>query len=63
MLKPGSATQPFPGIGAEIRNERGDVVDGGGTRFALTRPWPAMLRGTYGDPPTPKCSGEQVGTG
>ena len=49
-LKPGSATQPFPGIAAEIRNERGDTVDVGGGLLALTRPWPAMLRGIYGDP-------------
>ena len=50
MLKPGSATRPFPGIGAEIRTERGDKVDVGGGLLALTRPWPSMLRGIYGDP-------------
>jgi len=49
-LKPGSATRPFPGISAEIRNERGDRVDVGGGLLALTRPWPSMLRGIYGDP-------------
>ena len=49
-LKPGSATKPFPGIFAEIRNERGDRVDVGGGLLALTRPWPSMLRGIYGDP-------------
>jgi acetyl-CoA synthetase len=49
-LKPGSATKPFPGISAEIRNERGDTVDVGGGFLALTRPWPSMLRGIYGDP-------------
>jgi acetyl-CoA synthetase len=49
-LKPGSATRPFPGIAAEIRNERGDVVEVGGGFLALTRPWPSMLRGIYGDP-------------
>ena len=49
-LKPGSATRTFPGITAEIRNERGDVVDVGGGLLALTRPWPSMLRGIYGDP-------------
>jgi acetyl-CoA synthetase len=49
-LKPGSATKPFPGISAEIRNERGDKVDVGGGLLALTRPWPSMLRGIYGDP-------------
>jgi acetyl-CoA synthetase len=48
--KPGSATRPFPGIGAEIRNERGEKVEVGGGLLALTRPWPSMLRGIYGDP-------------
>jgi len=49
-LKPGSATKPFPGISAEIRNEKGDRIDVGGGLLALTRPWPSMLRGIYGDP-------------
>ena len=49
-LKPGSATRPFPGIAAEIRNERGEKVEVGGGLLALTRPWPSMLRGIYGDP-------------
>jgi acetyl-CoA synthetase len=49
-LKPGSATRPFPGISAEIRNERGEKVEVGGGLLALTRPWPSMLRGIYGDP-------------
>ena len=48
--KPGSATRPLPGIAAEIRNERGEKVDVGGGLLALTRPWPSMLRGIYGDP-------------
>jgi len=49
-LKPGSATKPFPGISVEIRNERGDKVEVGGGLLAITRPWPSMLRGIYGDP-------------
>lgn len=48
--RPGSATRPFPGIAAEIRNERGEKVGVGGGLLALTRPWPSMLRGIYGDP-------------
>jgi acetyl-CoA synthetase len=47
--KPGSATIPFPGVKAEIRTEKGDVVEKGGGYLALTRPWPSMLRGIYGD--------------
>jgi len=49
-LKPGSATKPFPGIAAEIRTDKGDKVEVGGGLLALTRPWPSMLRGIYGDP-------------
>jgi acetyl-CoA synthetase len=50
-LKPGSATQPFPGIGVDIVNEAGaTVAPPGGGYIVLTRPWPAMLRGIYGDP-------------
>ncbi|MGH2399921.1 MAG: acetate--CoA ligase, partial [bacterium] len=48
--KPGSATRPFPGIQAEIKTDKGETVDVGGGLLALTRPWPSMLRGIYGDP-------------
>jgi len=48
--KPGSATKPFPGIAAEIRTADGEKVTEGGGLLALTRPWPGMLRGIYGDP-------------
>ena len=49
--KPGSATHPFPGIKAEIKNDKGESLEGaGGGLLALTRPWPSMLRGIYGDP-------------
>lgn len=49
-LKPGSGTKPFPGVAAELRNEKGEKVDVGGGLLVLTRPWPSMLRGIYGDP-------------
>ncbi len=49
--KPGSATFPMPGIGAEIVDGAGNPVPrGGGGYLVLTRPWPSMLRGIYGDP-------------
>ncbi len=48
--KPGSATFPLPGIGAEIVDDAGLRVDVGGGYLTLTQPWPAMLRGIYGDP-------------
>ncbi|MSO31100.1 MAG: acetate--CoA ligase [Acidobacteria bacterium] len=47
--KPGSATRAFPGIKAEIKTDAGDSIEVGGGLLALTRPWPAMLRGIYGD--------------
>ena len=50
-LKPGSATKPLPGIEADIVDESGKSVPlGGGGYIVLKRPWPAMLRGIYGDP-------------
>ncbi|MEX2273902.1 MAG: acetate--CoA ligase [Vicinamibacterales bacterium] len=49
-LKPGSATKPFPGIAAEIRKSDGQRVETGGGLLAITKPWPSMLRGIYGDP-------------
>jgi acetyl-CoA synthetase len=49
--KPGSATFPLPGIEADVVDaEGGSVPLGGGGYLVLKRPWPAMLRGIYGDP-------------
>jgi acetyl-CoA synthetase len=49
--KPGSATFPFPGIQADVVDGKGESVPfGGGGYLVLKRPWPAMLRGIYGDP-------------
>jgi acetyl-CoA synthetase len=50
VLKPGSATFPLPGIGAEVVDDTGQRVERGGGYLTLTRPWPSMLRGIYGDP-------------
>ena len=47
-LKPGSAMHPFPGVDADIVNEKGESVDSG--YLVLKSPWPGMLRGIYGDP-------------
>ena len=49
-LKPGSATFPLPGIEAELVDDGGKRVEVGGGYLTLTRPWPSMLRGIYGDP-------------
>jgi acetyl-CoA synthetase len=48
--KPGSATFALPGVGAEVVDDAGKRVDAGGGYLTLTRPWPGMLRGIYGDP-------------
>jgi acetyl-CoA synthetase len=48
--KPGSATKSFPGIDAQILDERGNPVEVGGGYLAVTSPWPSMLRGIWGDP-------------
>ncbi|HYU03024.1 MAG TPA: acetate--CoA ligase [Jatrophihabitantaceae bacterium] len=48
--KPGSATRPLPGIGAEVVDNDGvPVPDGSGGLLVLTEPWPSMLRGIWGD--------------
>ena len=40
----------FPGSAAEVVDEEGVAVARGGGYLTLTRPWPSMLRGIYGDP-------------
>ncbi len=47
--KPGSATRPFPGIEAKILDEAGNEIKKGGGYLAITKPWPGMLRGIWGD--------------
>ncbi len=49
--KPGSCTQPLPGIDADIVDDHGKSVvraDAGGY-LVIRRPWPAMLRTIWGD--------------
>ena len=48
--KPGSATFALPGIGVEVVDDAGKAIRVGGGYLTLTRPWPSMLRGIYGDP-------------
>ncbi|MBU6495560.1 MAG: acetate--CoA ligase [Acidobacteria bacterium] len=49
--KPGAAMRPFPGISLEVVNEQGHVVGHGqGGYLVITRPWPSMTRGIWGDP-------------
>jgi acetyl-CoA synthetase len=49
--KPGSATFPMPAVSADIVNDLGESVPlGQGGYLTINQPWPAMLRGIYGDP-------------
>jgi acetyl-CoA synthetase len=46
--KPGSATLPFPGVDAEVVDEReGKPVEEGQGLLVIRRPWPSMLRTLY----------------
>jgi acetyl-CoA synthetase len=46
--KPGSATQPFPGVQAQVLSEStGEPVSEGQGLLVLTHPWPSMLRTLY----------------
>jgi acetyl-CoA synthetase len=50
-LKPGSANRPFFGVSPKIVKQDGSpagVNEGG--YLLIEKPWPGMLRGTYGDP-------------
>ncbi len=50
-LKPGSAQVPIPGIKIDILGEDGTRVDPpAGGLLVVSEPWPAMLRGIWGDP-------------
>ena len=48
--KPGSCTLPLPGVCPEIVDAAGEPVDQGeGGWLVITKPWPGMLRGIWGD--------------
>jgi acetyl-CoA synthetase len=48
--KPGSAMHGLPGVSVDVVDDQGkSVPDGGGGLLVLTEPWPAMLRGIWGD--------------
>ncbi len=50
-LKPGSATNPFPGIVADIVDEEGNPCGPNEDGYLVIKhPWPSMLRTVYGDP-------------
>ena len=49
-LKPGSATKPFPGVDADVVDEKGNSVGRGNAGYlVLRRPIPSMFRTIFGD--------------
>ncbi len=48
--KPGSACHTIPGVFAEVVDDAGQPISEGGGYLTITHPWPAMLRGIWGDP-------------
>ena len=49
-LKPGSATQPLPGIEPAIVDASGNVLEGEASgNLVLRRSWPGQMRTVYGD--------------
>jgi acetyl-CoA synthetase len=49
--KPGSACRPFPGVLPRVIKEDGTEAGANeGGYLVVEKPWPGMLRGTYGDP-------------
>ena len=49
--KPGSATLPFFGVVPEVVDDQGNAVPRNtGGKLVIRKPWPAMLRGIWGDP-------------
>ncbi len=50
-LKPGSGTKPFPGIEADVVDEKGVPVKPNDEGYLVIKtPWPAMIRTIYNDP-------------
>ncbi|MFO0574610.1 MAG: acetate--CoA ligase [Polyangia bacterium] len=51
VQKPGSCTQPLPGIAVEVVHKDGTRCGANqGGYLVVTRPWPGQLRTVYGDP-------------
>jgi acetyl-CoA synthetase len=50
-LKPGSATQPFFGVKPVILDDKGNKVEMNKIgNLCITAPWPALMRGVFGEP-------------
>lgn len=49
-LKPGSAVKPFPTVVADVVDDNGNSVVGGGGHLVIKSTWPSMFRTLYKDP-------------
>jgi acetyl-CoA synthetase len=50
-LKPGSGTKPFPGVVADVVDEKGEPVKPNDEGYLVIKtPWPSMIRTIYNDP-------------
>lgn len=49
-LKPGSAVKPFPTVVADVVDDKGSSVVGGGGHLVIKSTWPSMFRTLYKDP-------------
>ncbi|MDH4168647.1 MAG: acetate--CoA ligase [Acidimicrobiia bacterium] len=47
--KPGSGCHAIPGVTVEVVDDEGNVVEEGGGYLTISKPWPGMLRGIWGD--------------
>ncbi len=58
-LKPGSACKPLPGIVPRVLKEDGTPAAANeGGYLVIEKPWPGMLRGTWGDPENKRVNEE-----
>jgi acetyl-CoA synthetase len=48
-MKPGVAGLPLPGISADVLDKDGQVINEGRGLLSLTKAWPSMARGIWGD--------------
>jgi len=49
--KPGSSQRALPGISVKVVDDEGNLLENGEPGLlVIDEPWPAMLRGVYGDP-------------
>lgn len=48
-MKPGVAGAPLPGIEINVLSDDGNIIENSRGLLSITKPWPSMLRGIWGD--------------